>query len=58
MFSRNVDFIAVLCITIGLLGFAQASRVALPIAVRPVGFERAIHTGEPCPVSRFFDFQR
>ncbi len=48
--SRHVDVVAVLILTLLMLGFSRASVIAFPLPVTSLGFENAISNGERCPI--------
>jgi hypothetical protein len=43
MCSRNVDFVAVLIITLAMLAFSKASSLPMPEALDSIRIENAIH---------------
>jgi hypothetical protein len=51
MLGRNVDFFAVLFISLAMLGFAEVRSWHWSEALDSIGFQNAIHV-ERCPSSR------
>jgi len=47
--SRNIDFFAVLMITIAMLGFSKVSALRMPDPLDSIRLENAIHV-ESCPI--------
>ena len=49
MCSRNIDFFAVLVITLAMLGFSKLASLRVPDALDPIRLQNAIHV-ESCPL--------
>ena len=51
MSSKNVDFIAVLIITLSLLAFSRVSELIPHLNINPIGFQSAVINGPSCPLA-------